>query len=162
MTEQEIMAVSHNDMVQLCLLRYDELKTAMRETYRERLKAHQREYSRKRYADDPGFRERKKDTSKRAYKKWADKNREEMAAAALAEAVVKPETPVSVFEPKEPKSMTDPEKYAYWQGVVDDLEYRFHNREIDVETYFGKRSAAMSHLQAAEVRMRPYERKRIN
>lgn len=192
MTEQEIMAVSHGDMVQLCLLRYDEVKTAMRETFSERLKAHQREYFRKRYADDPEFRERRKETTKRASKKYADKNREkrresvrkwrerhpeyyskykkecrqkireEMAAAALAESELKPEAPASVFEPKEPKSMTDPEKYAYWQGVVDDLEYRFHNREIDVETYFGKRSAAMSHLQAAEARMRPYERKRIN
>jgi len=46
--------------------------------------------------------------------------------------------------------------------VLDDLEYRLHNREIDVETYFGKRSAAMSHRDAAEARMRPYERKRIN
>lgn len=50
---------------------------------------------------------------------------------------------------------TDKEAAAYWRQVIDDLEYRYFAKEIDVEAYFSGRNAAMSHLLAAEERMKP-------
>lgn len=58
-------------------------------------------------------------------------------------------------EPDEPRRRTDKETAAYWQQVVDDLEYRYNAKEIEVEAYFSGRNAAMSHLLAAEERMKP-------
>lgn len=51
---------------------------------------------------------------------------------------------------------TDKEAAAYWQTVIDSLEYRFFAKEIDVETYFNERNIAASHMIAAENRMKRY------
>lgn len=202
MTEQQIMSITHEDLVQLFLLRRDDLKAASKEAVRIRHKEKQRIWDKKRLADEnyrilhnernKRYRENHKEHIRELQKSWFEKNRAKNARkckeyrcrkileeqqnvmATVTEAkphiiitpellripaTVKPERtssgamPIPDFELTECR--TDKEAAAYWQTVIDDLEYRYFAKEIDVEAYFSGRNAAMSHLLAAEERMKP-------
>lgn len=202
MTEQQIMSITHDDLVQLFMLRRDDLKAASKEAVRIRHKEQQRIWDKKRLADEnyrilhneqnKKYRENHKEHIRELQKSWFEKNRAKNAQkckeyrcrkalekAAECHANVAQFTPHIIITPELlqiPKTVkpertssgampipdfeltqvrTDKEAAAYWRQVIDDLEYRYFAKEIDVEAYFSGRNAAMSHLLAAEERMKP-------
>lgn len=201
MTEQQILKISHDDLVRLFMLRRDDLKEASKEAARIKHKEKQRIWDKKRLADEnyrilhnernKKYRENHKEHIRELNKSWLEKNREKNARrckeyrcrnileeqqdvmATVTEAkphiiitpellqipkTVKPERtssgamPIPDFELTQVR--TDKEAAAYWRQIIDDLEYRFFAKEIDVEAYFSGRNTAMSHLIAAENRMK--------
>lgn len=194
MTEQQIMSITHDDLVQLFVLRREDLKAAGKEATRiTRNERHKKnpEYQARQAGYNRIWNQANKEYRKEYLRRWNAENREKVneyarnrrrkralekqsaVTAAVAVTVGPPaiipqvsETPKVVIprvkvvvskmsEPDEPKRRTNKGTVEYWQSVIDDLEYRFFAKEIDVEAYFSGRNAAMSHLLAAEERMKP-------
>lgn len=166
MTEQQIMSITHDDLVQLFVLRRDDLKAASKEAVRIARK--------ERYKKDPEFRARRVECSKiwgkanKEYRKeymrrWRDVNREKLRLSFKKRAIDKRVKVVisKMPEPDEPRRRTDIEAVAYWRQVVDNLENQFIGKQIDIETYYSKRNAAMIQLAAIESRLK-CQKKELN
>lgn len=158
---EQLIALSHDNLVQLCLLRREDVRAAMKEAtkifYKEdpEYKAKMAEYQRNWYLKNKSrhlenskrWHERNKENlreyRKRYYerRKAAANHREETAAAAA-------------FQPEEPERSTDEQKLAYWNAVLRELDEMFTAKEIDVETYINQSNIATSHALAAEIRIK--------
>lgn len=156
---EQLIALSHDNLIQLCLLRREDVRAAMREAtkifYREdpAYKAKMAEYHRNWYLKNKSrhlenskrWHERNKENvreyRKRYYerRKAAANHREETAAAAA----------------NLPKRRTDTtDSVKYWNDRIAEYDRRFSNKEIDVEEWSQSVSCAVIHRDAAERRMK--------
>ena len=164
-----IIELPLDSLVQLCLLRQEDVRIAMRKAatirYRERHteinNLTRRDYQKKWRADN-------REKCKEYQKKWRADNREKCEeyqrqyharnkdrkepARPEKMTVLKDEDEIYV----EPERLTDMQKVKYWNAVLEGLDEKFSAKEIDVETYINESNIAASHVLAAEIRMKKY------
>lgn len=151
---EQLIALSLDNLIQLCLLRQEDVKIAMRKAatirYRERHTEindlTRREYQKKWRADN---REKCKEYQRQYHAR--NKDRKEPARPEKM-TVLKDEDEIYV----EPERLTDMQKVKYWNAVLEGLDEKFSAKEIDLETYINESNIAASHVLAAEIRMKKY------
>lgn len=147
---EQLIALSHDNLIQLCLLRREDVRAAMKEAtkifYKEdpAYKAKMAEYHRNWYLKNKS---RHLENSKR----WHERNKEKVRLYRR-EHYERQKAAAAANLPKRRTDTTDLVKY--WNDRIAEYDRRFSNKEIDVEEWSQSVSCAVIHRDAAERRMK--------
>lgn len=147
---EQLIALSHDNLIQLCLLRREDVRAAMREAtkifYREdpAYKAKMAEYHRNWYLKNKS---RHLENSKR----WHERNKENLREYRKR---YYERRKAAAFQPEEPKRRTDKQWVEFWDEQINECDRKYNNNEIGFEEWRRATNIYVSHRDAAERRMK--------